>query len=119
MLEQEQDRDNFSRDLEALEQMVAGALECSQGTQIHEEVQPIDIMALLDALQDDAAVLGHRVNIEGEVGPAFWGKPIALKRCLGNLIDNAIFYGQGAEVVVQNSPEQLMRLCRKLCMTEG
>ncbi|MEH6579757.1 MAG: ATP-binding protein [Amphritea sp.] len=108
MLDHAQDRENFSRDLEALEQMVAGALECSQGTQIHEEVQPIDIMALLDALQDDAAVLGHRVNIEGEVGPAFWGKPIALKRCLGNLIDNAIFYGQEAEVVVQNSADQLM-----------
>lgn len=108
MLEKEENREKFSRDLADLERMVAGALECSRGTDIHEPVQPIDIMALLDSLQDDAAVLGHRVDIEGEVGPAFWGRPMALKRCLGNLVDNAIFYGEKAEVLVESNPERLL-----------
>ncbi|MEH6628045.1 MAG: ATP-binding protein [Motiliproteus sp.] len=108
MLEKEHNRDKFAQDLGELERMVAGALECIQGTEIHENTQAIDIMALLDSLQDNAAVLGHRVEIEGEVGPAFWGKPMALKRCLGNLIDNAIFYGKEAEICVHNSSEQLL-----------
>ncbi|RDE24417.1 HAMP domain-containing protein [Motiliproteus coralliicola] len=108
LLEKEDNRDSFGRDLEELERMVAGALECARGTDIHEKVQPIDIMALLESLQDDAEVLGHRVEISGEVGPAYWGKPIALKRCISNLIDNAIFYGQQAEVNVHNSPQNLL-----------
>ncbi|MEH6648904.1 MAG: ATP-binding protein [Motiliproteus sp.] len=107
MLEKEHNRDKFRHDLEELERMVAGALECARGTDIHEQVRPIAIMALLESLQDNAAVLGHSVNIEGEVGPAFWGRPIALKRCLGNLIDNAIFYGKEAEIEAHNSPEKL------------
>lgn len=107
MLEKEHNRDKFRHDLEELERMVAGALECARGTDIHEQVRPIDIMALLDSLQDNAAVLGHKVEIKGEVGPAFWGRPIALKRCLGNLIDNAVFYGKEAEIEVHNSPDQL------------
>ncbi|WP_332873985.1 ATP-binding protein [Amphritea pacifica] len=112
MLDKEQDRETFGRNLEELDRMVSGALECARGTDLHEEVRPIDIMALLGALQDDAAVQGRNVKVIGDVGPVFWGRPIALKRCLGNLIDNAIFYGQQAEVFVQNSPDLLtLRIC--------
>ncbi len=107
MLDSSDDRERFGRDLEELERMVSGALECARGTDIHEQVQPIDIMALVESLQDNAAVLGHRVTIVGEVGPPFWGKPMALKRCLSNLIDNAIFYGQSAEVELRNSADNL------------
>ncbi|OMH25720.1 ATP-binding protein [Motiliproteus sp. MSK22-1] len=107
MLEDDDQRGSFSRDLEDLDRMVSGALECARGTDIHEPVQPIHIMALLESLQDDAQVLGHRVKVLGEVGPPYWAKPMALKRCLSNLVDNAIFYGQEAEVEVKNSPEVL------------
>lgn len=112
MLDKAEDREMFGRNLEELDRMVLGALDCARGTDINEEVRPIDIMALLGALQDDAVVLGRNVSIVGEVGPAFWGRPIALKRCLGNLIDNALFYGKQAEIFVQNSPDMLMlRIC--------
>ncbi|SEQ50496.1 signal transduction histidine kinase [Amphritea atlantica] len=112
MLDKEHDRETFGRNLEELDRMVSGALECARGTDLHEEVRPTDIMALLGALQDDAAVQGRNVNVVGDVGPVFWGRPIALKRCLGNLIDNAIFYGQQAEVFVLNSPDLLtLRIC--------
>jgi len=112
MLDKEEDGEPFGRHLEELDRMVSGALECARGTDIHEEVRPIDIMALLGALQDDAAVLGRNVTVVGDVGPVFWGRPIALKRCLGNLIDNAIFYGQQAEIFAENSPDLLtIRIC--------
>jgi signal transduction histidine kinase len=32
------------------------------------------------------------------------GKPLALKRALGNLLDNALFYGKRAEISVSTAP---------------
>ncbi|MCL6417075.1 ATP-binding protein [Aestuariirhabdus sp. Z084] len=107
MLNKEHNRDKFRQDLEELERMVAGALECARGTDLHEKVQAIDIMALLESLQDDATVLGHSVAIKGTANSTFPGRPMALKRCLSNLLDNALFYGREAEIEVNDSAEQL------------
>lgn len=107
MLDDPRDRDTFTRDLEELEQMVAGALECSRGTDIHEPSRPVDILALLESLQGDAQELGREMTLQGDAGPALPARPLALKRALRNLIDNALFYGGGAEVRVKNSEQQL------------
>lgn len=112
MLEKEHNRQKFAQDLEDLERMVAGALECARGTDIREKVQPIDVIALLDSLQDDAAFSGHQVSINGDSCAVFWGRPIALKRCLANLIDNAVFYGGTAEIDLADSAEQLTIIVR-------
>lgn len=112
MLEDAGDRATFTRDLEELEYMVAGALECARGTDTHEPIQPIDVMALLESLQDDAAELGRQMTLEGNAGSALAARPIALKRALRNLIDNALFYGGAAEVSVSNTEHQL---CIRVC----
>lgn len=107
MLEDESDRSQFCRNLEELDRMVTGALECSRGVDIHEKVRPIDMMALLQSLQDDVELEGKTMIINGDTGPAYLGRPLALKRCLRNLIDNAIFYGREATVDVSNNSDQL------------
>ncbi|MFY1664940.1 sensor histidine kinase [Pseudomonas sp. Pseu.R1] len=35
----------------------------------------------------------------------FYGKPLALRRCMGNLIDNAIKYGDKAHLIVKDDAE--------------
>lgn len=46
----------------------------------------------------DARMGGHKVELEG--GPlTVFGKPLALKRAIGNLLDNAMFYGDGDQPV--------------------
>jgi signal transduction histidine kinase len=42
---------------------------------------------------------GHSVTYE-ESGVVVRGKPLALKRAIGNLLDNALFYGERAEISV-------------------
>jgi signal transduction histidine kinase len=60
-------------------------------------------MALVESLCDDAAESGQRVTLRGRVDAPYQGRPLALKRCIGNLIDNALRYGGGADVQVCDS----------------
>lgn len=97
----------FTRDLEEMEAMVAASLEFMQGIDSREPWQAIDIVALVESLQQDAQDGGGWVEMEGAAQP-YPGKPMALKRCLNNLIDNAVKYGKRAEIRLIESPETLV-----------
>jgi len=68
------------------------------------------VMALLESLQADAREVGGKVEIEGAARAPYRGHPQTLKRCLGNLIDNAVKYGNSATIVVEDAAKQL-RIC--------
>ncbi|MGR7921285.1 two-component sensor histidine kinase [Zobellella denitrificans] len=100
LLDDDQIRAKFEQDLLALEQMVKGALDCARGTDIREPATRVDLFALLQALCDDAGLMGAEVSLQGRSPAFFHGKALALRRCFGNLIDNAVFYGRTAEVTL-------------------
>ncbi|HTP97551.1 MAG TPA: ATP-binding protein [Burkholderiales bacterium] len=108
LLDDAQVRGKFVRDLEEMEAMVAGSLDFMRGLEQRETVQPIDVGALLESLQADARETGGAVTIEGTARRPYPGRPQALKRCLGNLIDNAIKYGQSARVRVEDGDDRLL-----------
>lgn len=98
----------FSRDLEEMESMVGAALDFMRGMETGEQAQPLDIMALLESLQADAQETGGDITIKGSASGPYVGRPQALKRCLRNLIDNAVKYGTSATILVEDSPDQLV-----------
>ncbi|MFZ2403500.1 MAG: ATP-binding protein [Methylobacter sp.] len=100
-------RGKFENDLDEMESMVIATLDFMRGVDQQETVQPLDIMALLESLQEDAWEMKHKVNILGTALSPFPGKPMALKRCINNLIDNAIKYGQSATIQIQDNDNQL------------
>jgi signal transduction histidine kinase len=75
------------------------------GTQ--EALQRVDAMALLESLQSDCLDTGSRVEIEGSIAQPYPGRPRALRRCLTNLVDNAIRYGGRATIKVEDTAERL------------
>ena len=107
LLEDEDHRTRFAKDLEEMESMVAATLDFMRGVDNPEPVQPMDIMALLESLQADAAEIGQQVSLEGIAARPYPCKPAALKRCLGNLIDNAVKYGKSATIIVDDHDKQL------------
>ena len=107
MLDDAELRAKFVKDLQEMEAMVASALDFMRGVDQQGPAQPIDIMALLESLQEDAREVGGDVRIEGAVQSSFVGHAHTLKRCLGNLIDNSVNYGQRATIVVADGPDQL------------
>ncbi len=93
-------RDKFEHDLGEMEQMVTQALEFMRDASDREPVQRIDAMALLESLQADFHDAHKPVEIEGRVAAPLPARPLALRRCLSNLVENALRYGGSARIRV-------------------
>ena len=104
LLEDEHLQAKFSRDLDELELLVKGALQCVKDTDIHENIEPIDLNQVLEILAEPYLRDG-RITVEGRVLAPYPGKPLALRRCIGNLIDNAIKYGERAHLRIIDNAE--------------
>jgi signal transduction histidine kinase len=107
MLDDEALRAKFAKDVQEMESMVAQTLDFMRDAKIDEPAQPVDVMALLESLQTDYEDTGHAVEIAGGAAQPLPGRPRALRRCLTNLLDNAIRYGRRARIEVQDSPAQI------------
>ncbi|GGU71080.1 two-component sensor histidine kinase [Pseudomonas laurentiana] len=104
LLDDEQLQHKFSRDLDELEMLVKGALQCVKDTDIHENIEPIDLAQALHGLIEPYLGTGQ-VTLEGQVLAPYPGKPLALRRCMGNLIDNALKYGQRAHLRIEDGDQ--------------
>jgi signal transduction histidine kinase len=107
LLDDDEARTRFEADLQEMEAMVTQTLDFMRGLGGHEPRAPVDIDALLASLQADNAAMGRRVTVEGRADAPLVAVPSLLRRALGNLIDNAVLYGGGATVRVQDGPEHL------------
>ncbi|HXZ95856.1 MAG TPA: ATP-binding protein [Burkholderiales bacterium] len=108
MLDDPDLKTRFEKDLDEMESMVRTTLDCMRGVENGEKFQPIDVVALLESLQADYEETGHPVRIQGHANSSYVGKPRALKRCLSNLIENAVKYGKNATIVVQDEDARLV-----------
>lgn len=104
LLEDEALQAKFGRDLDELELLVKGALQCVKDTDIHENIEKVDLDHVLHCLVEPyLAPNGNgRVTVEGNAVRPYPGKPLALKRCIGNLIDNALKYGHKAHLFIED-----------------
>jgi signal transduction histidine kinase len=90
-----------------MEAMVTQTLEFMRGLSNRAPTQRIDIMGLLESLQADNEAMGRTITIDGRVTRSLEGMPQLLKRCLSNLIDNAVIYGKRAEIRIEQEPDDL------------
>ncbi len=95
-------RDRLISDLSAMQEMVREGLLLARSMDSPEQRQLLNLDSLLDSVVSDAADAGQPVTLDGKSGMSVKAQPQALLRCVNNLIDNAIKYGQYANVVVQN-----------------
>jgi signal transduction histidine kinase len=100
-------RVRFEADLDEMQAMVSRTLEVMRGLERESKRVPVDVMALLHSIQDDMRVLGAELEVEGAALAPYVGSPEALKRCLQNVIDNAIKYGSSARVLVADRAHEL------------
>lgn len=107
MLADATQREKFLRDLNDMETMISATLDFLRGESRQETGVPLDIDALLSTLGDDLQALGGAVEIRGRADRPLLARPRALKRCLANLLDNAVRYGGGARVTVEDTAQQL------------
>jgi signal transduction histidine kinase len=107
MLPESEARGRLRGDLDEMEAMVSATLDAVQGVEITEARHEIEINSMLEGLADDAREAGHDVSVEGRALSALSGYPRNLKRCLQNLLDNAIRYGESARISVYDDDAML------------
>jgi len=101
MMDDEAQQAKLRQDLQAMEQLVKEGVAYARtlhGTA--EAATRIDPDALLDSMVHDYTDAGQDVTLHGAVGHPMELRPQALRRVLGNLIDNALKFGGSAEVRV-------------------
>ena len=112
LLEDSEVKKKMTHDLDEMQSMILGTLEFMRGEDTAEKPRPVDVNALLESLRADAQDTGAQVTIEGAASVPYVGRPQALKRCLGNLLDNALKYGNSAVMLVDDGPERLLMRIR-------
>jgi signal transduction histidine kinase len=104
-------RKRFSGDLDEMSGMIEGALKLFRGLNHDEPDQAVDAAALLETLRSEFAELGATVTVDAADGVNAVTKPAALKRCLTNLISNAVKYaGQAAVSARLEGGELVLRI---------
>jgi len=97
-------RDRTLATLAEMEAILSAALSFARDEAADERSRATDLAALVQSLVDDHADLGGAVSYAGPRRSIFLCRPIALKRALNNLIDNALKYANTAKVQLVEEP---------------
>lgn len=91
-------RAKLVEDMTAMQDMVREGLELARSLDAPEVVQTVDLDALIGSVCADLADAGMDVTAEGRTSASVRANATALRRCLGNVIENAVKYGGYARV---------------------
>lgn len=106
-VQDEELRDKLIADLSVTQGMVKEGLELARSQDAQEAFELLDVDSLIDSLCSDAEEAGMEVTHNSKVGVSVMGRPGSLRRCLLNLIENAVKYGQFAHVSVKREGDKV------------
>ncbi|SER76521.1 sensor histidine kinase [Sphingobium sp. YR768] len=93
-------------DVEEMRAMVTTLLDfMREGTDNATRVR-IDLSAIVETLADDLADMGQDVAVTQSARAVILGDAGALRRCIGNLVENAVRYGGSARIAIAVTSRQ-------------
>lgn len=104
LLDDEEAKTRMLGTLEEMEHMTEATLAFAREDAATEPSRSIDLAALIESQVDDLGELGKPVTFAEAPRLPYACRPTALKRALGNLIENAIQYGERARVALRQDP---------------
>lgn len=100
-------REKMQRDLDEMEAMVGSTLEFFRAVAKEPRRQPVDVGALVDSLCEDRRETGEKISASGIALAPLHADARALRRCLDNIVGNAVRYAGGAEIEIDDDPKRL------------
>lgn len=95
------ERRGFQQDIDGMEEMIRATLDYLRGAADEEAFVQLDVGALVLSLADDHPAGPDAVQVEGHA-QTVRTQPSALRRAIGNLVDNAIRYGERAQIYLRD-----------------
>lgn len=108
LIDDDELRSSMARTLREMGQMMDETLRFACDDAAGEATSTIDLDLLLLQLAEERQLLGQPIHCLIPAGLHYRCRPLALKRALGNLLDNARRYGQHVELAVQQEADSLM-----------
>jgi signal transduction histidine kinase len=105
LLPEGEDKDRLLASLQEMQQLAEATLDFIRGSAT-EQYRKYDLASLLDSLCGDLQEIGLAVDLEESPRCVLQGQPEAIRRALRNLIENAVNYGQHAQVVLQATDQE-------------
>lgn len=105
-------RTKMQRDLDEMETMVGETLEFFRDLGREPQRKPVDVDALVESLCEDRREAGQAIDLHGAARAPCNAHPQALRRCLENLVENAVCYGSNVVIEIDDTVERLRILVR-------
>lgn len=86
-------RPKLAADIDQMEAMIAATLGFVRDTNRPAERTKLELSSLLESVMDEAAETGGDTTVERAEKTIIEGDPVALKRLVSNLVENALKYG--------------------------
>jgi signal transduction histidine kinase len=97
-IEDEEQQRKAERDVEEMDSMLSATLTFSRDDAALEPRSKVDLAAMLHSLCDDLGDSGTPIEYEGPERFTYSCRPLSLQRALANLLNNAVGYGEAAQV---------------------
>ena len=97
-------QERFRSDIQEMAQMIDATLALFQDEHVEDEpFTKLDLCALVGVVANDHADRGEPVSFAPSGSATCRGKPVALKRAITNLVQNALRHGGSAEVLLSRN----------------
>ena len=101
-------REGFGRDIVEMNEMIRTTLDYLRGMADPEPLVLLDVGSLIQSLAEDFQDGGQDVQVQGGAQAApLMVQASALRRCMDNLVGNAVRYGQRARISLADSATRL------------
>jgi len=106
-IEQQELKSDVQRDINEMAAIIDTTLDYLRGHEQPETACMLDIGALVHSIAEDANEGGDMVSVSGNALPLRL-QPLAIRRCLNNLIENALRYGERATIDISETNEEVV-----------
>jgi signal transduction histidine kinase len=106
-VEDPEEQQKMLADLDQMEAIIRSTLAFAREDNDTEPSEPVDLAELLGEVAEATppARLHLVRNSDAGISVTILGRPVALRRCFSNLVENAIRYGQAADISVFERPD--------------
>ena len=104
-IEDDDIRDGIQKNLEELQELTEAVLSAGRGAG-GEKMRKIDLAALIESLCTDLDEMGQPVSWSAHAAAPLKCRPNEIRRAVRNLIQNAVAYGNRADVCLAEAPDR-------------